>query len=238
MQRSQLLRSSHESAGWSRRCARRAACRSTTSARVGSRPFGGSTISDVRRSGLTRPRSNHSALYDPTLPGGGGRSRVTARFRSAASSAVKNSRSASASGRWSGVSDAYDHVPMRSGWPHGVRKSPPPAWPAAAAGHNHAAAATAASAETVRLSMLNLLARSIARPDAGGPPPRRRLRPRRAGKARKHGSTPAGAIRARDALRSFTTCPSAGPQFISCRCTSPGPDDDRACPRPPGPASE
>ena len=100
---------------------------------------------------LTRPRSNHSALYDPTLPGGGSRSRVTARFRSAASSAVKNSFSAIDSGRWSGVSDAYDQVPIRSGSPHGVRNSLSPAgWPAAAAG-NSSAAATAANAETVRL---------------------------------------------------------------------------------------
>ena len=32
------------------------------SAVMGRRPFGGSMISDVRRSGLTRPRSNHRAL--------------------------------------------------------------------------------------------------------------------------------------------------------------------------------
>ena len=108
---------------------------------------------------LTRPRSNHNALYDPTLPGGGAVSRVTARFRSAASSAVKNSRSPSDSGRWRGVSDAYDHVPIRSGSPHGVRKSSPAGWPAAAPGHSNAAAAKTASAETVCLPIGNLLAR-------------------------------------------------------------------------------
>ena len=45
-------------------------------------------MSDVRRSSLTRPRSNQSALYDPTWPGTGGRSCVTAKFRASASSGV------------------------------------------------------------------------------------------------------------------------------------------------------
>ena len=50
MQRSNALRSVYESAGWASRYARRSSAR-RSSDKAGMRPFGGSTTSDVRRSG-------------------------------------------------------------------------------------------------------------------------------------------------------------------------------------------
>ena len=62
--RSLRPRSSHESAGWSRRYARRAVARcSAWGVREGIRPLGGSTISDVRRDPMVVvPRSSQKSL--------------------------------------------------------------------------------------------------------------------------------------------------------------------------------
>ena len=122
---------------WSRRRSGENMRRSASGVSRGNRPFGGSKTSDVRRVGTTVvPRSSQKLLYAPTFPpAGSGSSRTvlgafaralpstTRCSMMAASSSVKNSLSARASGRSSGVTVELFQMPPMSGSPQAQRGS-------------------------------------------------------------------------------------------------------------------
>ena len=134
MQRSQLLRSSHESASpRPSRAASRAMSRSTPCSVIRMRPSGGSTISDSRS---MRPACSSQPAPVPPVAS------ITARC------ARRLSAHSSSVSRSSGVVVELFHRPCRSGSPHGVRGTAEPSDSMRSGTHCPAAGAATARAAT------------------------------------------------------------------------------------------